>query len=66
VNAGGPTMQPFRDPISPLVFCGGRDIVSDVWVAGRHLLADGELTRLDWTAVAERAQVWSARMQTGE
>jgi 5-methylthioadenosine/S-adenosylhomocysteine deaminase len=66
VNAGGPTMQPFRDPISQLVFCGGRDIVSDVWVAGRHLLADGELTRLDWTAVAERAQVWSARMQTGE
>jgi 5-methylthioadenosine/S-adenosylhomocysteine deaminase len=66
VNVGGPTTQPFRDPISQLVFCGGRDIVSDVWVAGRHLLADGEMTRLDWTAVAERAQVWSARMQTGD
>jgi 5-methylthioadenosine/S-adenosylhomocysteine deaminase len=66
VDVGGPTTQPLRDPISQLVFCGGRDIVSDVWVAGRHLLADGELTRLDWAAVAARANAWSARMQTGE
>jgi 5-methylthioadenosine/S-adenosylhomocysteine deaminase len=66
MDVGGPTVQPLRDPVSQLVFCGGRDIVSDVWVAGRHLLADGELTRLDWTAVAGRADAWSARMQTGE
>jgi 5-methylthioadenosine/S-adenosylhomocysteine deaminase len=66
VDVGGPTTQPWRDPISQLVFCGGRDIVSDVWVAGRHLLADGEMTRLDWGAVAERANGWTARMQTGD
>jgi 5-methylthioadenosine/S-adenosylhomocysteine deaminase len=66
VDVGGPTTQPLRDPVSQLVFCGGRDIVRDVWVAGRHLLADGELTRLDWSAVAECANAWTGRMQTGE
>jgi 5-methylthioadenosine/S-adenosylhomocysteine deaminase len=66
VDLGGPATQPLRDPITQLVFCGGRDIVSDVWVAGRHLLADGEMTRMDWSAVAERANAWTARMQIGE
>jgi 5-methylthioadenosine/S-adenosylhomocysteine deaminase len=65
LDVGGPTTQPWRDPVSQLVLCGGRDIVSDVWVAGRHLLADGEMTRLDWPAVAERANAWTLRMQTG-
>jgi 5-methylthioadenosine/S-adenosylhomocysteine deaminase len=66
VDLGGPAMQPLRDPITQLVFCGGRDMVSDVWVAGRHLLADAEMTRMDWSAVAERANAWTARMQVGE
>ena len=66
VDLGGPATQPLRDPITQLVFCGGRDIVSDVWVAGRHLLADGEMTRMDWSAVAGRANAWTARMQIGE
>jgi 5-methylthioadenosine/S-adenosylhomocysteine deaminase len=48
-----------------LVFAGGRDIVSDVWVAGRQLLAEGELSRLDWSRVAARAAAWDARMNTG-
>jgi 5-methylthioadenosine/S-adenosylhomocysteine deaminase len=48
-----------------LVFGGGRDIVSDVWVAGRQLLSEGEMTRLDWPAVADRAQAWAARLATG-
>jgi len=34
------------------VFAGGRDLVSDVWVAGRHLLVEGRFTRLDWPALA--------------
>ena len=38
-----------------LVFNGGRDIVSDVWVAGRQLLNEGAFTRLDWPDHALRA-----------
>jgi 5-methylthioadenosine/S-adenosylhomocysteine deaminase len=62
VDLSGPGIQPLRDPITQLVLSGGRDIVSDVWVAGRQLLSAGELTRLDWPEVAARSADWAARM----
>jgi 5-methylthioadenosine/S-adenosylhomocysteine deaminase len=65
VDLAGPATQPLIDPVTQLVFCGGRDIVSDVWVAGRQLLADGELIRLDWPGVAARANAWALRLKTG-
>jgi 5-methylthioadenosine/S-adenosylhomocysteine deaminase len=58
-----PGTQPVGDPVAQLVFGGGRDIVSDVWVAGRQLLSGGELTRLDWSDVSARSAVWAARMR---
>jgi len=66
VDMRGPAVQPLSDPVTQLVFCGERDIVSDVWVAGRQLLADRELTRLDWASVAARAYVWAARIAEAE
>jgi 5-methylthioadenosine/S-adenosylhomocysteine deaminase len=65
VDLAGPATQPLIDPVTQLVFCGGRDMVSDVWVAGRQLLADGELIRLDWPGVAARANAWAQRLKTG-
>jgi 5-methylthioadenosine/S-adenosylhomocysteine deaminase len=53
------------DPVTQLVFFGGRDIVSDVWVTGRQLLSGGKLTRLDWPKVAARAAAWALRMKSG-
>jgi 5-methylthioadenosine/S-adenosylhomocysteine deaminase len=64
VDLGGPATQPLGDPVRQLVLGGGRDLVSDVWVAGRQLLLDGELTRLDWKRVAARANTWAARMKS--
>ena len=29
------------------------------------LLSEGELTRLDWASVADRAKAWAARLATG-
>jgi 5-methylthioadenosine/S-adenosylhomocysteine deaminase len=66
VDLRGPATQPLRDPVTQLVFCGGRDTVSDVWVAGRPLLSERELTRLDWPEVAARANAWAVRMKAGE
>jgi 5-methylthioadenosine/S-adenosylhomocysteine deaminase len=57
-----PGTQPVGNPVEQLVFGGARDIVSDVWVAGRQLLSGGELTRLDWPDVAARSAAWAARM----
>ena len=43
-----------NDAVERLAFDGSRDAVSDVWVAGRQLLADGSFTRLEWPALAAR------------
>ena len=65
VDLGGPAMHPVNDPVEQLVFCGGREMVSDVWVAGRQLLSEGEMTRLDWPGVAARANARAERLKTG-
>ncbi len=66
VDVGGPALQPLIDPVTQLVYCGGRDLVTDVWVAGRQLLSARELTRLDWPGVAARANAWAKRLNPGE
>ena len=48
VDLSGPSSSLEHDPTMQLVFRGGRDMVSDVWVAGRQLLSESVLTRLDW------------------
>lgn len=60
LDLSGPAMQPVHDAISQVAFNGGRDLVSDVWVAGRQLLSAGELTRLDWSGVSSRRQAHMA------
>jgi 5-methylthioadenosine/S-adenosylhomocysteine deaminase len=59
VDLESPAMQwlrdePAQDLPRQLVFNGGRDTVSDVWVAGRQLLDGGTFTRLDWPALNAR------------
>ena len=61
VDLETPAMQwlrddPARDLSRQLVFNGGRDTVSDVWVAGRQLLDGGSCTRLDWPALKARIE----------
>lgn len=63
-DLSAPATQPLYHPITQLVFCGGRDVVTDVWVAGRQLLSDGAFTRLDWPGVAARANAWTSRLTT--
>jgi 5-methylthioadenosine/S-adenosylhomocysteine deaminase len=45
---------PHSSWVTPLVFNGGRDLVSDVWVSGRHLVNSRAFTRLDWPHAAGR------------
>lgn len=65
IDLSGPGTQPLRQPLEQVVFNGGRDLVSDVWVAGRQLLLEGNLTRLEWSGVAARSQSLAARMNSG-
>jgi 5-methylthioadenosine/S-adenosylhomocysteine deaminase len=54
VELGEGGADPTPDPLQALVFGGRRDIVTDVWVAGRQLLSQRELTRFDGSALAAR------------
>jgi 5-methylthioadenosine/S-adenosylhomocysteine deaminase len=54
LDLSGPATQPAGDPLAQIAINGGRDLVKDVWVAGRQLLSEGELTRLDWIELATR------------
>ena len=56
--------QPLYDPVSQLVYACGRDQVTDVWVAGQHLLKERELTTLDIHEILHRAQDWQARISS--
>ena len=62
VNLDGLEMAPCYHPDSHLVYAGGREHVSDVWVAGRHLVEDGHLLHIDEQAVRRKAADWKARI----
>ncbi len=50
--------QPVYNPVSQLVYAANAEQVSDVWVAGRHLLDAGELTHIEQKDVLQRAAEW--------
>lgn len=55
--------QPVYDPVSQLVYAASRDCVGDVWVAGRHLVADGRLVDVDTEVLRELSARWQERLQ---
>jgi 5-methylthioadenosine/S-adenosylhomocysteine deaminase len=56
--------QPVYDPVSQLVYASGREQVTDVWVAGQHLLKERRLTTLDGDDILQRARDWQTRIST--
>ena len=58
----GLAQQPIHDPVSQLIYATGRDCVKHLWVAGKPLLEDGRLTRLDETQLIATAQAWGRRI----
>jgi 5-methylthioadenosine/S-adenosylhomocysteine deaminase len=62
VELDGLAQRPVLDPLSQLVYSASRHDVTDVWVAGEHLVAGGELGRLDVDAIAAAADAWGRRL----
>jgi 5-methylthioadenosine/S-adenosylhomocysteine deaminase len=46
-DLSGLAQQPVYDPVSQLIYATGRDCVKHLWVAGKQLLDDRRLTRMD-------------------
>jgi len=53
---------PVHDPITAVIYAASSQQVTDTWVAGRQLLADGRLRYIDESAVLERAESWRERL----
>ena len=62
VDLGQLQTQPVYHPISQLVYAAGREHVTDVWVAGRHLLKQGQLTSLDEDEILAKAGNWREKI----
>jgi 5-methylthioadenosine/S-adenosylhomocysteine deaminase len=62
IRLAGPAVDPCNDVATAIVHSAGRAGVTDTWVAGRHLVADGRLTRIDVRALGDRARTWSKRV----
>ena len=53
---------PLYDPVSHLVYSCSREQVSDVWVAGKHVLKNRILTSLDESIIRQQARAWSRKI----
>ena len=53
LDAGAPHLTPSYDPIGTVVYAAGRGDVTDVWVAGRQVVADRQMLTLDVTAARD-------------
>jgi 5-methylthioadenosine/S-adenosylhomocysteine deaminase len=62
VRISGPELTPCYDPAALLVYAAGRQHVSDVWVAGRHLLREGTFVDLaqspPFKGLDTRSKLW--------
>ena len=61
-DLSGLAQQPVYDPVSQLIYATGRDCVKHVWVAGKQLLEDRHLTRLDEQQLCATARAWGERI----
>jgi 5-methylthioadenosine/S-adenosylhomocysteine deaminase len=66
VQMDGIEATPLYHPLSQLVYASGRHQVTDVWVAGEHLLQERALTSLDEADILRRARQWQARIVTAD
>lgn len=62
VDLSAANTQPIYHPISHLAYAVNSRQVSDVWVAGKRLLKEGEPTTLDTQAILAKAKEWKERM----
>jgi len=57
-----PETQPLFNPVSQLIYAASSRQFTDVWVAGRRLLNQGELTSIDVEEVLAAAESWRTKL----
>lgn len=62
IRLAGPGVEPCHDVAEAVLHAAGRAAVSDTWVAGRHLVADGMLRHCDGVELGRRARAWQPKL----
>ena len=62
LDMAAPETQPLHHVVSQLVYAASTRQVSDVWIAGKQLLRQGELTTIDMNVVMAAARKWRSRL----
>ena len=63
IDLTAPSLQPLHDTATQLLHGAGNYNVTDVWVAGRRLLNNGDLLTLDDADVLARAARWRSKLK---
>lgn len=63
IDLSGLEHQPLLDPVSQLVYAASRHDVTDVWIAGEHLVADRAPLRLDLASIRASAERWGRQLR---
>ena len=56
--------QPLYNPVSQIVYACNQEQVTDVWVAGKQLLKNRQLTTIDEEAVLLKSRLWQEKICT--
>jgi 5-methylthioadenosine/S-adenosylhomocysteine deaminase len=62
LRLSGPQAVPHHDVAATVIHAAGRMAVTDTWVAGRALVTDGRLVRMNASQTIERARHWAPRV----
>jgi 5-methylthioadenosine/S-adenosylhomocysteine deaminase len=63
VNLAQLETLPNYDPVSTLVYAANRQQVTDVWIAGRHVMKERILTTMDINELEKTAHAWQIRLR---
>ena len=66
IDLGGLESQPVHDPLSHVIYASGRNLVTNVWIAGRQVVRDRDLLTLDREALIANAEQWRRRMTSDD
>ncbi len=56
---------PSYDPVTQIIYSASKSQVKNVWVAGKQLLKDGQLSQIDEGAVLAKSKSWQDKISNG-
>ena len=63
IDMSGLEQQPMYNPISQLIYTSDRKQITDLWVAGKHLMKDRQLTTLNLTDILSTTEEWQVKLK---